>query len=632
MRDELEDRRGALIECIDELSDEARHCLMDHGSDVIPSPPPRTTRSRSRKRATQNAPPRNVGLSRHIDAIVASIGDGVEAWKETIQRDLEATQFTTLFDESLIVMVYGLVNSGKSTLGNTVAGLPFRGHDDDPYAGEPLVFRKHADASDGELRTTPFEQDGFPTDGVECTREIQEFTFGGLSWVDTPGLLSITGENHALARRYIDHAELVVYVTSSSSPMRASEAQVLRELVSAGKKAVVVVTKFDIQEEDYDEDLEDFVSRIKLKPDKNRVEQREWLEQQITDNDLDTLLLERTYCFVSCHAAQSRLGEGEGVEAAVGQAGFDVFYEQLGSILTERATELKAREPRRRFDALVTRVNGTRADAQEMTVTGLIGQIDQQLSQLQHTRQELMGLGPMISNRTEVAAQPHIIKVILEAQDRLEADAPIGDMDAAVRAIISRELGREMQRAIAQSLHDLMSEIGSLSLLEGSWEVPPLEQLYEDIDVSATARNGAIGGALGGLGAFAVTLALGANPVTLPVVLGSFAASVVGREAGKALTTKETKRILKGTNAQEVTQKFLEDVTRKLRPYVDANLGQLANDHLDPLTGKLKRCRALLRKHQTKIDGLRFDVSSGRTWSDKHTNTTRGVGRQGTTT
>lgn len=68
--------------------------------------------------------------------------------------------------------------------------------------------------------------------------------------MDTPGLHSLTAEHGELAQEYIQFADLVVYLTPSSSPFKSDEREMLGNLFRMGKPVILTITKSDIVDED----------------------------------------------------------------------------------------------------------------------------------------------------------------------------------------------------------------------------------------------------------------------------------------------------------------------------------------------------------------------------------------------
>ena len=71
-----------------------------------------------------------------------------------------------------------------------------------------------------------------------------------MTWVDSPGLHSVTPENGALASDYADVADLIVYPMHTGNPGRTGDLAEIRGLLRARKRFLVIITQCDRPEED----------------------------------------------------------------------------------------------------------------------------------------------------------------------------------------------------------------------------------------------------------------------------------------------------------------------------------------------------------------------------------------------
>ena len=128
-------------------------------------------------------------------------------WRKRVEQYDRNTEFREDFGDSLLVYIYGKVKAGKSSLGNYVA----YGHGDpDPAViratqeggTQPAFFMRDA-ANSSELAQTGknlHERGKFFVGSMEATTEIQGFRLPGLTWIDSPGLHSVTPENGDLSK------------------------------------------------------------------------------------------------------------------------------------------------------------------------------------------------------------------------------------------------------------------------------------------------------------------------------------------------------------------------------------------------------------------------------------------------
>jgi predicted GTPase len=555
------------------------------------------------------------GLRQRIEQVLGRVAQSTTAWREHVEREVKQTEFISKFDRSVIVMVYGKVNCGKSTLGNFIAGLPFQGVDDNPYGGFESKFRIHdaSDASqDTELRSRPMDS-GFPTDGTECTSEIQEFTLGGLSWVDTPGIHAMTHSNQALAREYVEAAELVVYLTSSDSPARASDIAEMKRLLDRGKPTLVAVTKFDEVEEDIDPNTFELVQMRKLKPESSRKEQHEWVEEQVEEAGLDKILQNRQYSFLSTMLAAEAVERGD--EKALEESGVAEFYRQLSAVLSRDAVELKQRNPKRKFNRLVERdIWGIKAtDDGKRTLKNLQAEVVETRQFIADKQEELLGFTPTVMNRASALAMPKLEARLYEASDQVSAGMRDKTLKDNIQTIIAQALHQAFLNSVAVAMREVMEQVDQTSLKTGDWEIPSLEVLTEEIEVSQSAVASGTGKAIGGtggtlLGAKVGTAIAPGIGTLIGGVIGGLFGGFFGGAVGEGVAGTKTIESEVGTNVEEALTKLLTQVDRRLEPLVRENLEAVASDYFTPLEEALKTAEQNLREAEDALLALRYEL------------------------
>jgi len=180
-----------------------------------------------------------------LNKIVMDIRDNFEyvlnSWKREVNRLIAEFEFSEYLRNKFIVIVYGKVKAGKSTLGNFVASNEVT---------KKLNKKARFFVYESNYKKEIDKLEEFKTDNIECTSEIQGFELDALAWIDTPGLLSMTKQNEELAKKYINAADFILFPTSSDSPMQKSEIEELKELQKFNKKFHIVITKSDYVEED----------------------------------------------------------------------------------------------------------------------------------------------------------------------------------------------------------------------------------------------------------------------------------------------------------------------------------------------------------------------------------------------
>jgi small GTP-binding protein len=127
------------------------------------------------------------------------------------------------------VAIVGPVNSGKSTLFNTL-----QGHEVSPVSAIPGT-----------------------------TRDLQHEQWGPFSLTDTPGFGEVDGVDRAnIALQSVQAAEVVVLVLDVVAGVRHTDLTLLHQLKATGKPVVVVLNKIDLLQEDRDGVVSDAQNRL----------------------------------------------------------------------------------------------------------------------------------------------------------------------------------------------------------------------------------------------------------------------------------------------------------------------------------------------------------------------------------
>lgn len=142
------------------------------------------------------------------------------------------------FDNTLILLIFGKFNAGKSSLCNFLA----------ERLGGPEQI-KHFQFTQGHV---VYSEQGFLEGATETTATVQGVEIGEhLVLLDTPGLHSTTPDNAALTLRYTESADAILWLSSSTSPGQVQELDELARELQRRKSLLPVITRSDF----YDEDL-----------------------------------------------------------------------------------------------------------------------------------------------------------------------------------------------------------------------------------------------------------------------------------------------------------------------------------------------------------------------------------------
>jgi predicted GTPase len=195
-------------------------------------------------RIDENIKKQNKEISNLLEETINLIKLVSNDWLKNFDEMIEREKFRSDLSNYFIVIIFGKVKAGKSSLGNFIAK--------NKLESQKVEFFKYDEAGKKQAikKLEEIEEDSFATNNLECTVEIQGFKLDGMAWIDTPGLGSMVKENGDLAKEYIQSADYIIYPTSSDSPLQLDEREQLKELFEQNKKVSICITKSDYKDED----------------------------------------------------------------------------------------------------------------------------------------------------------------------------------------------------------------------------------------------------------------------------------------------------------------------------------------------------------------------------------------------
>lgn len=292
---------------------------------------------------------KNENIASILEGNLAFIKGICQAWKKDFDAKLKEEKFQDDLKNNFLVIVYGKVKAGKSSLGNFIA---------ENSPDENIEFFKYDEAGKEEniQKLTELNEKTFAVDNLECTSSIQGFRTSSLAWIDTPGLFSMTEENGKLARTYIEAADFIIFPLSSEAPQEMENIKAIKELIEqANKKVTVIITKSDFAEEDECEcGSEEGCEKCKegiIKIYKNKDEQRRKMQEAGVLEELKNVqsMLVGDIFSLSAFTAKEALKNGD--EELYEKSNMDKFYSMFIDVIENKASKFKAQAPRENLQA-----------------------------------------------------------------------------------------------------------------------------------------------------------------------------------------------------------------------------------------------------------------------------------------
>jgi predicted GTPase len=279
-------------------------------------------------------------LARFMSEFNGELANIMRDWLARIEKHDRNTEIRKGFTDSLVVFVLGKVKAGKSSLGNYMAYGRSNPAETSITGAQPEFFTAAMAQGREDQAEAAIGPGGYFRVGArETTKAIQGFHVPGLTWVDSPGLHSVTPENGALASDYADVADLIVYPMHTGAPGRSGDIAEIRALLRAKKRFLVVITQCDKSEEDEAPDGT-IVQQWVMKDRTTRLEQIEHVRRAVsTDGDavpFDILSLSVRYAETHDNSP-----------AALEESGMADFFKLLTDIARSEGVRQKRETPSR---------------------------------------------------------------------------------------------------------------------------------------------------------------------------------------------------------------------------------------------------------------------------------------------
>lgn len=302
-------------------------------------------------------------LTQVINQFSAQKEQYLPAWAQSKKDLTPALDLAKAFSDKLMFLVFGKFNAGKSSFCNLIADR-FAFH---KKQVQPFILEN------GQIH---YHDQAFQEGSTETTAHIQGIILDDrLVLIDTPGLHSITSENAALTQQFLESADGILWLSSSTSPGQVQELQELAQELRRRKPLLPVITRSDFLDEVFiDNDIKKMLCN---KCPENRALQEKDVLQRAQDKlktlGMDANLVQQPISISVYYARQHGL-----TDDALSDGGLYNVYQALLS-LAEPVIAYKERKPLEVFmhyleevvlrdiDSLVEEINKLKALHQAVT-------------------------------------------------------------------------------------------------------------------------------------------------------------------------------------------------------------------------------------------------------------------------
>ena len=553
-------------------------------------------------RIDENIKKQNKEISNLLEETINLIKLVSNDWLKNFDEMIEREKFRSDLSNYFIVIIFGKVKAGKSSLGNFIAK--------NKLESQKVEFFKYDEAGKKQAikKLEEIEEDSFATNNLECTVEIQGFKLDGMAWIDTPGLGSMVKENGDLAKEYIQSADYIIYPTSSDSPLQLDEREQLKELFEQNKKVSICITKSDYKDEDECEcGSEDgckncnkgIIKVLKNKSLLNRQKQEVFVKEEIyklIPKDKEYILGD--IFSISTHTAKKGLDSSD--NELFEDSNIPKFYELLTDVIKDKASKLKADTPYEGLKSFIDfNILGSDIIKQNSSIKNIKLELESLEQVIRESQERFEILKENSSNDLVSEIEFIISKYSLEINKSNSKE-----MFLQIDSEINKKMFEIIEKNISEILNNFDASFKSLSATFSSNEFI-IEDVYESIKVDTSSRNKKIGaGILGLIATVGVGIATGGATLLVQAGATIVAGSIAGYAGGKlgefSGSIDEEKEVI-GDNKEQVLQKFKTSRLLYYEKIAQGMYNEMQNLFFVPLEKSMGEIKSNLNQFEQNI-------------------------------
>ena len=434
-------------------------------------------------------------VDKAVESILTEINESIDSWNNDLTSQLKGTEFMKKHEKYLVVMVFGAVKAGKSSLGNFFAGKYFSNSNVETeynHRDKPQFISEESGRETGGL-TKELNGDTWFTEGVtDTTGAIQYFTLSGLRWMDSPGTGAVKKDGDSkdmeqMVNDYIPFVDLCIFLMNSSEPGLQEDMKYMEKLSREGQESLVVITRSDVVEEDIDEN--DEIIKI-LRP-------KEPERRKLQEDDIVTRLAEQYHeldsekfraMSVSTMLARHAIEDGD--ESKFKDSNLDKLMNLLADKASTQTIDLKIARPKRNMNSFIDRlITGDNIDHKFEGLEALLTKFRELQDPIDEYKQKLENRKQRVTNLIIQDIQSDLKSKLLEWNQIVESSKNTIDsnkMNTEINKIIEKGINKGINKEVASIIDGYSND--SITSISSLVTVQSLGKSYEEVEHSYKER------------------------------------------------------------------------------------------------------------------------------------------------
>lgn len=527
-------------------------------------------------------------LKNSIESIQKNIG----VWRNQIEKNKKGTKFMIAHEKFLVVMVFGAVKSGKSSLGNFVAGKYFaKANFDNEYKHHPHpeFAMQEKGREKGDVEKDAEGKLWFKEGVTDTTGAIQYFTLSGLRWMDSPGTGALqkaddTRNMEEMVNEYIPYTDLCIFLMNSSEPGIRADLKYIQKLSREGQEAIVVITKSDINDEDEDEEG-NLITQWRAKDPETRKMQENSICNSIKETYPNVPAEKYRAISVSTYLAQSAVEKQS--DRLYKESNIGELLKILGNKTSDEAVRLKEKKPKKNLNSFIDSIcNGE--EGEFLGIDDLDRQLDGILRPIREYKNKIDKNSESISSTICLKVKAQVQQEVGNWAEEVEANGQkLDDVYMSKRItdlawpIMQKELNKGLSRIIGNYQEQKIDMLDKVFKAGGiQKQTKTIEHEYKEYVTTSRSPSGFI--------------------ENVRSLFGKTYYTITARNR------KITKEVDLGTNLEEYLEKLMPELNEYVKGKVKQELLNVQTSYFKPQECYVNEMRDKLQEIKKQMQEMKF--------------------------
>ena len=374
----------------------------------------------------------------------------IETWSEKIEADRKGKQFIKKNEKYLVVMIFGAVKAGKSSLGNFFAGKKFFNAPFDNHykkISKPIFETEERGRDTGDIEKDSSGDTWFTEGVIDTTGAIQYYTLSGMRWIDSPGTGAVgkigdTKDMTKLVEEYLSYTDMCIFLMNSSEPGLQDDMRYMSKLNKENQDALIVITRSDKTVKDEVDGK--IVSMRVPKDDRTRKLQEDDICKRVKERypEID----EQKFRAISISTLLANEAVEESNDEKFKQSNLDKLMKILGDKVSDNSIARKQENPRRLLNSFVDDVVGDLKNF-AVDVDKIISEVDKYKSDMKRVS-DLIVQNVRSEVRSAVSEKSAEWNRQVQNGQNISNDFVSDEVSKILREKMNEEINSQMQKII----------------------------------------------------------------------------------------------------------------------------------------------------------------------------------------